>query len=94
MASAGARTLRKLAVDAVNVSEKRVLVRVDFNVPMKDVRRWRHASSESAPAIVHCGGYALSLMNVYHFLIRVWGVVGDAAHSLVASGLHHEHSAH
>ncbi|KOB77115.1 Phosphoglycerate kinase [Operophtera brumata] len=28
--------LNKLAIDALNLSEKRVLIRVDFNVPLKD----------------------------------------------------------
>ena len=28
--------LNKLSIDKINVSGKRVLIRVDFNVPMKD----------------------------------------------------------
>jgi 3-phosphoglycerate kinase len=37
-ASASASMLRKLSIDAVSLAGRRVLCRVDFNVPMKDVR--------------------------------------------------------
>jgi 3-phosphoglycerate kinase len=38
MAAAAPSSMKKLAVNAVSLAHKRVLMRVDFNVPFKDVR--------------------------------------------------------